>query len=138
MENQLKLFPGLEQSQTRCKYCAFCERLKCGSKNIFYCRKRKSNRTDNGLLKIKANKASCCFFAWYVSARAHEAIMGSQYAWYHTRWTTRNCQNYCADFLRARAGRLQPSPAAGNRSIRGTNFLAGTCLDDIDGSGYFA
>jgi len=37
-------------------------RIDSNHTSIFYCSIRKSNYTDNGLLKIKANKTSCFLF----------------------------------------------------------------------------
>ena len=54
------------QSETlspfKCKHCAHCQKWECGSKFFFYCGLRKSNRTDNGLLKIKFNNEACLSF----------------------------------------------------------------------------
>lgn len=45
-----------------CKTCVHREPWQCGSKVIQYCKKRKSNRTTNGLLKIKVNMPSCASY----------------------------------------------------------------------------
>ena len=45
-----------------CRYCAHRERWECGSKIISYCNKIKSNRTFNGLRKIKCKDAGCDYF----------------------------------------------------------------------------
>ena len=45
-----------------CKDCKHRERWQCNSKVFQYCGKRKSNRTDNGLLKIKAKNMACDLF----------------------------------------------------------------------------
>lgn len=42
-----------------CRTCAYRERWECESKVIQYCAKRKSNRTFNGLLKIKVTNPAC-------------------------------------------------------------------------------
>lgn len=41
-------------------YQAVCDG--CGSKVIQYCRKLKSNRTFNGLKKIKCNQEACDYY----------------------------------------------------------------------------
>ena len=43
----------------RCNQCKHGQGHHCGSKIIWYCWKRKSNRTENGLLKIKARMEGC-------------------------------------------------------------------------------
>jgi len=60
----MKLFdiPEKDQPKTKCKQCEFSERHPCNSKIIWYCGIRKSNRTSNGQLKIKANNISCRLF----------------------------------------------------------------------------
>jgi hypothetical protein len=45
-----------------CRNCVFRERWQCGSKVISYCAKRKSHRTQNRKLKIKAFDLACNFF----------------------------------------------------------------------------
>lgn len=45
-----------------CKSCKHRQRWQCGSKIIQYCGVRKSNRTENGLLKIKCNLKSCALY----------------------------------------------------------------------------
>lgn len=42
-----------------CRTCAHRERWKCGGSIIQYCGVRKSNRTFNGLLKIKVTNPRC-------------------------------------------------------------------------------
>lgn len=42
-----------------CRTCAHRQRWECNSKVIQYCGKRKSNRTFNGLLKIKVTNNAC-------------------------------------------------------------------------------
>ena len=46
-----------------CKNCLFREPWQCGSKVIQYCNFTKSNRTTNGLLKIKTTTPACKFYA---------------------------------------------------------------------------
>lgn len=48
---------------TKCKHCQHIERWKFNHTIIFYCGVRKSNRTENGKLKIKANNTSCLSFS---------------------------------------------------------------------------
>ena len=45
-----------------CKFCEHRQRWECNSKVFQYCGVRKSNRTDNGLLKIKCKDAACDLF----------------------------------------------------------------------------
>jgi hypothetical protein len=62
MENQPKLFDIPEQQTVVDKTCNTCQhrqRWECNSKVFQYCGVRKSNRTDNGLLKIKCKDAAC-------------------------------------------------------------------------------
>ena len=46
----------------KCKECKFSERRECNTKVVWYCSKIRSNRTDNKLLKIKANNVACKLF----------------------------------------------------------------------------
>jgi hypothetical protein len=61
MENiQKKLFDiPIQNSQYTCKDCKHRQRWQCNSKVIQYCGVRKSNRTENGLLKIKCKNTAC-------------------------------------------------------------------------------
>ena len=45
-----------------CRTCLHRERHSCNSKIIQYCGIRKSNRTDNGQLKIKCKTVACNFY----------------------------------------------------------------------------
>jgi hypothetical protein len=45
-----------------CLDCEYRERHQCNSKVFQYCGIRKSNRTNNGLLKIKCKDAACSLF----------------------------------------------------------------------------
>ena len=58
-----ELFEQPEQSEAwkseTCHTCEHRERWQCGTKVFQYCRKRNSNRTDNGLLKIKCEDKAC-------------------------------------------------------------------------------
>ena len=40
-----------------CKYLTWVDY--CSGKRFFYCKLRKSNRTENGLLKVKARQVAC-------------------------------------------------------------------------------
>jgi len=42
-----------------CNTCEHRQRWQCGGRVIQYCGIRKSNRTENGLLKIKCKTKSC-------------------------------------------------------------------------------
>lgn len=42
-----------------CRTCAHRQTWECGSRTIQYCGIRKSNRTFNGLLKIKVTNPAC-------------------------------------------------------------------------------
>jgi len=46
----------------KCKHCINSERHQCGSKIIWYCGVIKSNRTNIGKKKIKANDEQCWYF----------------------------------------------------------------------------
>jgi hypothetical protein len=45
-----------------CRECEHRQRWQCGGRVIQYCGKRKSNRTGNGLLKIKVTNTACGLF----------------------------------------------------------------------------
>jgi len=45
-----------------CRQCKHRERWQCGGSVIQYCGVRKSDRTENGLLKIKVTMAACLLF----------------------------------------------------------------------------
>jgi hypothetical protein len=45
-----------------CKDCEHRQRWECNSKVFQYCGVRKSNRTNNGLLKIKCKDFACPLF----------------------------------------------------------------------------
>lgn len=58
MEN--KILIDLEKNKTRCKKCENFYILEYPSgKRFFYCQRKGSNRTDNGMKKIKANDPGC-------------------------------------------------------------------------------
>ena len=50
--------PLLDDGLT-CNSCEHRQRWQCNSKVFQYCGIRKSNRTDNGLLKIKCKSSAC-------------------------------------------------------------------------------
>jgi len=45
-----------------CRHCEHRQRHQCGGSIIQYCGARKSNRTENGLLKIKVTDRACSLF----------------------------------------------------------------------------
>ncbi len=45
-----------------CNSCEHRQRWQCNSKVFQYCGVRKSNRTENGLLKIKCKDAACALY----------------------------------------------------------------------------
>jgi len=64
-KNMKKLFEIKETVQgvtNTCNDCEHRERHQCNSKVFQYCGIRKSNRTDNGLLKIKCKDVACTLF----------------------------------------------------------------------------
>lgn len=48
-----------------CNACQHRQRWQCNSKVFQYCGVRKSNRTENGLLKIKCKDAACPLYKPY-------------------------------------------------------------------------
>ena len=62
----MKLFttPTPPPSET-CQNCEHRQRWQCGSRVVQYCGARKSNRTENGLLKITRNTPACTLFDRY-------------------------------------------------------------------------
>ena len=42
-----------------CKTCVHIQKWACGGSYFFYCGIRKSNRTGNGLLKVKCKREAC-------------------------------------------------------------------------------
>lgn len=69
---QLEVFPPYQvNSEARptkahgktCNNCKFAVAYNYGgSKNLWYCTKQKSRRTDNGFKKIKARNEACTLF----------------------------------------------------------------------------
>jgi hypothetical protein len=53
------LSKGVVGAGLTCNSCEHRQRWECNSKVFQYCGVRKSNRTDNGLLKIKCKDAAC-------------------------------------------------------------------------------
>jgi hypothetical protein len=51
-----------QRNQNTCKACKFRQRWQCCNSIIQYCGVRKSNRTENGLLKIKCKDLACSLF----------------------------------------------------------------------------
>jgi len=52
----------LTWSGLTCNSCEYRERHECGSKVFQYCGNRRSNRTANGLLKIKCKTVACSLY----------------------------------------------------------------------------
>jgi hypothetical protein len=52
----------LKPSSLTCNTCEHRQRWQCNSVVVQYCGIRKSNRTDNGLLKIKCKTAACSHY----------------------------------------------------------------------------
>lgn len=48
--------------ENTCRDCENRQRWQCNSKVFSYCAVRKSNRTNNGLLKIKAKDKACSLY----------------------------------------------------------------------------
>lgn len=48
-----------EKTKDTCRTCIHRQRWQCGGRVIQYCGIRKSNRTENGLLKIKVTTPAC-------------------------------------------------------------------------------
>lgn len=61
MSSQLTIFeaPQVPHTGPTCRTCQHRQRWQCGGTIIQYCGARKSNRTENGLLKIKTKDAAC-------------------------------------------------------------------------------
>lgn len=51
----------IEKTETKdtCRTCIHRQRWQCGGKVVQYCGVRSSNRTENGLLKIKVTTPAC-------------------------------------------------------------------------------
>lgn len=63
MKDELVLFDVPQQEKPKptrfCRTCLYRQRWECGGSVINYCSRRKSNRTFNGLLKIKITNPAC-------------------------------------------------------------------------------
>ena len=55
-----------------CRTCVHRERHQCGSMVIQYCGARKSNRTDNGKLKIKCKTIACNLYKHDTPDKEHQ------------------------------------------------------------------
>jgi len=62
----MNLFESKPAQTLTCRDCKHRERHQCNSKVFQYCGVRKSNRTDNGKLKIKCKTAACYLFENYI------------------------------------------------------------------------
>lgn len=49
----------ITKRKEKCKQCRHSQRWEISDKYFWYCKARKSKRTSNGLLKIKANQEAC-------------------------------------------------------------------------------
>lgn len=57
--NTLFELPPKKENYKTCLTCEHRQRWQCGGSIIQYCGIRKSNRTENGLLKIKCKTPAC-------------------------------------------------------------------------------
>jgi len=63
MQEELFKLPEVPlYSAKHCRDCVHCQRWEYGGKFFFYCGKIPSNRTENGLLKIKCKNLACNYF----------------------------------------------------------------------------
>jgi hypothetical protein len=63
MNEQQELFAvAPDNAGKTCRTCLNRQRWLCGVRIIQYCGVRRSNRTENGLLKIKAKDAACAAY----------------------------------------------------------------------------
>lgn len=53
---------NLKTMNKTCRNCIHRERWECGSKIISYCNKLKSNRTQNGMKKVKCTQIACDYY----------------------------------------------------------------------------
>lgn len=62
--SDITLFNDIEMETTAdtCRHCQHRQRIQCGGRVIQYCGVRGSNRTANGLLKIKVTMPACSQF----------------------------------------------------------------------------
>jgi hypothetical protein len=59
---EFNLFPEQNLTGLTCNSCQNRQRWGAGNKVIQYCGVRKSNRTENGLLKIKCKDQACTMY----------------------------------------------------------------------------
>jgi hypothetical protein len=62
MESKLLFEVEKQESNLTCNTCENRQRWQCNSKVFQYCGVRKSNRTNNGLLKIKCKDKACSLY----------------------------------------------------------------------------
>lgn len=62
MEKLFEIEEKLPEIKNTYLNCEHRQRWECNSKVFQYCGIRKSNRTNNGLLKIKCKDAACSLF----------------------------------------------------------------------------
>lgn len=58
----LSQIPTAPEPTAFCRTCAHRQRWECGGSIIQYCGVRKSNRTFNGLMKIKVTNPACAAY----------------------------------------------------------------------------
>jgi hypothetical protein len=54
--------PAQPCAEKRCRDCKHIQKWACGGSFFFYCGVTKSNRTYNGLLKVKCKTPACALF----------------------------------------------------------------------------
>lgn len=59
---QIEMPEETQIEQNTCNTCEHRQRWECNSKVFQYCGARKSNRTANGLLKIKCKDKACAIY----------------------------------------------------------------------------
>jgi len=62
MEKLFEIEQQIPEIKNTCMDCEHRQRWECNSKVFQYCGIRKSNRTNNGLLKIKCKDDACLLF----------------------------------------------------------------------------
>lgn len=60
--NLFEIEQNKDEIKETCRTCEHRQRWQCNSKVFQYCGKRKSNRTENGLLKIKCKDKACLLY----------------------------------------------------------------------------
>lgn len=70
MDSLFDIEPVENKPTSFCRTCIHAEGWQCGSKVIYYCKNRRSNRTENGLLKIKLKNPSCAGYEAIEKARS--------------------------------------------------------------------